>query len=772
MKKILISFLVLSTLSTTSVLAQQIKGQVMDSSNSEPLPFANIVVVTTDTSAKIQGTVTDMDGNFSLPGNASQQSIRISYLGYETKETIVYQNTFNTISLVQDANMLGEVVVQAARRNFRMENGGISMDVANSPLNNIGTANDVLDKLPFVVKNGDDITVLGKGTPLIYINNRLVRNQQELEKLSSTTIKKITVITNPGPEYDASVSSVIRIEAIRQPGEGWGGEAFARLDARKKLSEDVSLDLNYRLNNLDIFTSYWYMDRRREVDNTLDRTMTTSRQTTRVYGSGIEEHHSYSHFIDAGVNYDFNDKHSIGAKYSYGGYPYGKFIVSLPNSVTIDGKLVEETFTYTTMCSDGPTHLVNAYYRGDFASWLKLQLDLDYSKGNDETRQNSLTERAADETVNTRSLQDYDLYAGKLTFTTPVWGNELKYGVEFSNTTNEQNYIVNQNEGAGELKSNVTLSEQELLAAFLGYSKTFGKWNLSLGARYEHVAFDYSENGKRVDEQSRSYNDLFPTASIDYQGEKVKMSLGFRSTIHRPGYYSLRNSIQFDDPYTYETGNPYLKPTKLNDLTYTLLWRDIKFMASYKMFTNEILFVPQQYQDTDILLFRPENADKRQNINLSAYYSPTFGVWSPTAGVGVSKDNLEYGEPVKYKYNKPYFFYSWQNSFRLPAGFTVMADIRGNGRGHDEMIYLYSKFRMDVGVTKTFRDGNLILNLRGTDILGTSRQKIILDAPPAFSLMDKKLDTRSFVLSVRYKFNTTRSKYKGESVSEEERQRL
>ena len=70
------------------------------------------------------------------------------------------------------------------------------------------------------MKNGDAISVLGKGTPLIYINNRLVRNDNELERLSSTHIKKVTVITNPGPEYDASVSAVVLIEAIRPPGEG------------------------------------------------------------------------------------------------------------------------------------------------------------------------------------------------------------------------------------------------------------------------------------------------------------------------------------------------------------------------------------------------------------------------------------------------------------------------------------------------------------------------------------------------------------------------
>ncbi|MDL2213054.1 carboxypeptidase-like regulatory domain-containing protein, partial [Bacteroides sp. OttesenSCG-928-N06] len=96
---------------------------------SEPLPFANIVV--TNNNATVTGTVTDMDGNFTLTSDTETKAIKISYLGYITKDTIVSRSTFNTIMLAQDENLLDEVVVKAARKIFKMENGGISTDVAN-----------------------------------------------------------------------------------------------------------------------------------------------------------------------------------------------------------------------------------------------------------------------------------------------------------------------------------------------------------------------------------------------------------------------------------------------------------------------------------------------------------------------------------------------------------------------------------------------------------------------------------------------------------------
>lgn len=216
MKKIAILYFLFS-ISTIFSSYAQIKGKVVDKSNSEPLAFANIVIVQDKDSTTFVGTVTDMEGNFMLETTKENPVIKVSYLGYVTTSMAVKQNVLNTIKLEEDANLLGEVVIKGTRQHFKMENGGIAMDVANSPLKNVGTANDVLEKQPFIVKNGDAISVLGKGTPLIYINNRLVRNDNELERLSSTHIKKVTVITNPGPEYDASVSAVVLIEAIRPP---------------------------------------------------------------------------------------------------------------------------------------------------------------------------------------------------------------------------------------------------------------------------------------------------------------------------------------------------------------------------------------------------------------------------------------------------------------------------------------------------------------------------------------------------------------------------
>jgi hypothetical protein len=765
------AFVLFLVLSIFSAEAQQIKGKVIDGVTSEPLTFANIVVVNKDSSATFVGTVTDMEGNFTLTSKEQKETVHISYLGYLSKDTVIVRNGINQIALMQDAKMLGEVVVKGVRNHFKMENGGIAMDVASSPLKNIGTANDVLEKLPFVIKDGDAFTVLGKGKPLIYINNRLVRDENELQRLGSGNIKKVTVITNPGPEYDATVSAVIRIEAIRPPGEGFSGEIFGWMSVARLFSADESIDLNYRKNKLDVFANYGYSDNQKKMKNTFENTLITDHQTTDVYSKDKEKHHTREHYVETGFNYEFNEHHSAGAKYTYDATPYAKLDMEMQSQVHLDNTLSEEFPTTALMDIDKTSHLLNTYYVGDLSNWLKAQLDFDYAKGNSNTHQDSWSGRAIDEKVNTQSLQDYHLYAGKLTLITPLWKGELKYGTEFSHTTNEQNYIVIDNEGAETLTSNTNLSKQKMFAAFLAYSKTIGRWTLGAGLRFEDTGFDYFENGDKIDEQSRTYTDLFPNASVSYRDEKIQMMLGYRSTIRRPSYYQLRNSIQYDNSYTYEAGNPYLQPTRIDDITYSLLWGKIKFMAAYNIYNNLSLLLPGQYEDTNITMLRPENLDKR-NLSVFGYYSPHWGLWEPVAGIGVEKDYVSYGEIVKQKYQKPYLSYSLQNTFRLPAGFTAMIDLRGNSKGHSDLTYTYNSFRMDMRVTKTIMDGKLVLNMRGTDILGTEKRKGVMDIYPVTSMIDKDMDTRSFQFSVRYKFNATRSKYKGESASSEERQRM
>ena len=94
--------------------------------------------------------------------------------------------------------------------------------VENSILADVGAADDVLGKIPGIVKDDDKLTVFGKGEPLVYINGRQVRDFSELEQLNAKDIQRVELVTNPGARYDATVGAVVRIVTKKNPNEGLG----------------------------------------------------------------------------------------------------------------------------------------------------------------------------------------------------------------------------------------------------------------------------------------------------------------------------------------------------------------------------------------------------------------------------------------------------------------------------------------------------------------------------------------------------------------------
>jgi TonB-linked SusC/RagA family outer membrane protein len=108
MEKRLMTFIAGVALSMGSALAQsQVSGTVVSAEDGEPIIGASIKVEGTNT-----GTVTDIDGNFSLVLPAGKHTVKVSYIGMQD-QTIALKAGNNKISLISDAKNLDEVVVTA-----------------------------------------------------------------------------------------------------------------------------------------------------------------------------------------------------------------------------------------------------------------------------------------------------------------------------------------------------------------------------------------------------------------------------------------------------------------------------------------------------------------------------------------------------------------------------------------------------------------------------------------------------------------------------------
>ena len=93
-------------LMTAASFAQMtVSGSVTDESG-EPIIGANVIVIGTST-----GTVTDIDGNYSVSNVSSGASLKVSYIGYKSEEAAVGGRSKINFQLKPDNELLDEVIV-------------------------------------------------------------------------------------------------------------------------------------------------------------------------------------------------------------------------------------------------------------------------------------------------------------------------------------------------------------------------------------------------------------------------------------------------------------------------------------------------------------------------------------------------------------------------------------------------------------------------------------------------------------------------------------
>lgn len=81
---------------------------------------------------------------------------------------------------------------------------------------------------------------------------------------------------------------------------------------------------------------------------------------------------------------------------------------------------------------------------------------------------------------------------------------------------------------------------------------------------------------------------------------KIQMQLAYASDISRPSYNNLRAGVQFDNRYTYETGNPFLVPSISRNLSYALSWKWLSFSAMYAHVSDDINTLTLTYKDNPL----------------------------------------------------------------------------------------------------------------------------------------------------------------------------
>lgn len=133
MKKVLLGF-ALSFLTIVSVLAQSktITGRVTSAEEPEGIPGASVVVKGTT-----QGTITDLDGSYSISVPDNANTLVFSFVGYLTKEMSIGSNSVINVTMDTDVKVLNEVVVTGYGTQERRDITGSVASINNESIENL-----------------------------------------------------------------------------------------------------------------------------------------------------------------------------------------------------------------------------------------------------------------------------------------------------------------------------------------------------------------------------------------------------------------------------------------------------------------------------------------------------------------------------------------------------------------------------------------------------------------------------------------------------------
>lgn len=768
MKHLTLSFAFILSLSFS--IQAQLKGTLIDQ-DKLPIEFANVALYSLPDSVMITGTMSDEKGNFALNGNGTDDAfLKVSFIGYETQ--LVPAMRQQTIVMKAESFTLGEVVIKGDLPIIRLRNDALVTTVQNSVLSKAGTANDVLKRLPSITGKDGEFSVFGKGQAKIYINNREMRDVSELDILNSADIKEVEIVNNPGASYDASVKAVIRIYTLRKVGDGFSFDVRSSYFQSQNTDLTEQLNVNYRQNGWDIFGTFTY-NRNASIQ---DSKMT---QNTYVDTLWIQENDMYSDRLShtltgiAGVNYEISTKQYVGMKYTHTAFPSFNSLTELNSTVLADDVFydkwnsVEETNT-----SHKPAHRLNAYYNGSFGD-LNLDFNTDFYKGTAISK-SFVTETSQEydnREVNSENRVDNRLIAAKLVLSHPLFGGQLSAGSEFTDTDRKDEYTNNQKIIPS---SNTTIKEQNS-SFFAEYSRSTPIGQLGAGIRYENVQSDYFDNNVKIDEQSRRYDQWFPNVSLATTLREVNLQLSYTAKTKRPTYRQLSSNVFYGNRFTLQTGNPFLKPATIHDVTLVGTWKFLQLMASYKNEKNTVIYWAEQLEENPaVTLLAYRNLEKLPSLSAFLTASPTFGIWSPQASVGFIKQKLTITtNNIPIVLNKPMPIASLNNSFSLPMNVLLSLDLSFQGKGNYQNVYLSENISVvNIGLTKSFLNDQLQVSLKGHDLFRGQKDANLLYNHQMDLYQLNQYDSREVELTVRYKFNSAKSKYKGTGAGQKEINRL
>ncbi len=601
------------------------------------------------------------------------------------------------------SNKLNEVVITQNKKTFTNTNGNVKVDVANSIYNSIPNSVDLLAKLPTVQVSSDkeSITVIGKGSPLIYIDNQKV-GINDLNALAVADIKTIEIIQNPSSKYEAEGRSVILITRKFSKKDSFKTEISEVASFKKNFNNYLGFNSNFKKNKLELKANFNYNRLNPWESHSIDYQIPTADIASKYDVTADTKRKQY--VFGGGLFYKINEDDyfsiSINSKLQTDTFPI--------NTITDNKNKEVENHVVTFTDNDSKKNFVNSFlnYQKKIKSIdTQIYTGLQYSNF-DQRLLTEVNNDFNDTAFELSQIRDQkfrvNYFSGRIDAEKKL-KNEMKFeaGGLYSSANSKSDVAIfyvenNQNE-----LSNYDFKEENLS----GYAQLSGKIkkaDFSLGFRIENSNVTGKFKSDATPLLDKNYTNFFPKAEFTFPIDSVKrVSVNYARSISRPNYSSLGQGATYINPYFLYARNINLDPTITNEISTTFLYHDKSVKLTYYQ-TKDPVHNSFSFDDqTNIMTFKDINFDKSSGLSAEFVLPFTYKFWTTTNSMIFILEKIE-DRTAAFMGSKPYAYFSSNNEFKLPKEYSFNLNFWGLTKQYTGVFVTNPRFIVDMTVSKTF----------------------------------------------------------------------
>ena len=780
--------LVFLSFSASAQKTGKVSGTIIDGSQ-KTIESATIKLIKAKDSATVKFAVAGKDGSFSFESIPDgQYMVAVTAIGHQPGFSPVFEINPATssvqlkiIELVPVSKSMSVITVTARKPFIEQKIDRMVVNVDASPTNVGSSALEVLEKSPGITVDKDgNISLKGKQGVLVLVDGRPTQLggtdlANLLRSMNANQLDQVEIMTNPPAKYDAAGNAgIINLKTKKNKQVGYSGSFNASYGQGNLPKLNDGFNFNYRQEKWNLFTNLSHGFRQRNNHLNIERTFSdvNTKEKTSFFDQQASMKNSGSSYNGKiGADYFAGKNTTVGVVLSGFTNPSSFRNRNVTDIYNNQNVLTSQTKALSLQDENFKNFSTNLNLRQVLdTTGTELTADLDYVvyKGNNNQSLSNyyfdasgVTNKKAD-TLYGYLPQDINIYSGRFDYSKPLKGGaRFEAGVKTSLVRTDNNAVYDTVSNGAVIRdmnrSNHFLYEENINAAYVNMSGPLGKKvNAQLGLRVENT----NAKGNQVTNKEtfdRQYTQLFPTMFLQYTAnDKNTWGLNYGRRIRRPNYESLNPFIEYLDRYTYQQGNPNLKPQFSHNIELSHTYKNFLTTTLNYTQTNDIIQqVLEQNEAKNETFVRQANIAKQRQFGIAISANKAINSWwTNSMYVNVFNNRFEgLINNTEVTVDATTLVLNGSQQFKLNK--TLTAEVSGWYRtaAVEGVFQAKSMGALNLGFSQNILKDKATIRLTARDILYTQGFRAISKYGNVDVNINEKNDSRVVTLGFTYRFS-------------------